>query len=108
MNTFGDRLPVAFEKGNGVMLTSTDGEEYYDFMGGIAVSSLGHNYKPLVDTIINQASKVIHTSSLYYIENQAVLAELLCENTCAEKLGNRPYNRSGYCYSIRSINLRVG
>lgn len=86
MNTFGDRLPVAFEKGNGVMLTSTEGEEYYDFMGGIAVSSLGHNYKPLVDTIINQASKVIHTSSLYYIENQAVLAELLCENTCADRV----------------------
>ncbi len=86
MNTFGDRLPVAFEKGEGVMLTSTEGEEYYDFMGGIAVSSLGHNYKPLVDTIINQASKVIHTSSLYYIENQAVLAELLCENTCADRV----------------------
>ncbi len=86
MNTFGDRLPVAFEKGEGVILTSTEGDEYYDFMGGIAVSSLGHNYKPLVDTIINQASKVIHTSSLYYIENQAVLAELLCENTCADRV----------------------
>lgn len=86
MNTFGDRTPVAFESGEGIVLTSTDGEKYYDFMGGIAVSSLGHGYKPLVDTIINQASKVIHTSSLYYIENQAVLAELLCENTCADKV----------------------
>lgn len=86
MNTFGDRLPVAFSKGNGIVLTSTDGEDYYDFMGGIAVSSLGHNYKPLVDTIISQASCVIHTSSLYYIENQAVLAELLCENTCADRV----------------------
>ena len=26
MNTFGDRLPVAFEKGNGINLYSTDGE----------------------------------------------------------------------------------
>lgn len=86
MNTFGDRLPVAFEKGNGAYLISTDGEEYLDFMGGIAVSSLGHNYKSLVDTIINQASKVIHTSSLYYIENQAVLAEMLTENTCADRV----------------------
>ena len=65
MNTFGDRLPVAFTKGKGIKLYSTEGEVYYDFMGGIAVSALGHNYKPLVDTIVNQASKVIHTSSLF-------------------------------------------
>lgn len=85
MNTFGDRLPVAFEKGNGIVLTSVDGENYYDFMGGIAVSSLGHNYKPLVRTIETQAKKVIHTSSLYYIENQARLAQMLCESSCMDK-----------------------
>ncbi len=85
MNTFGDRLPVAFAKGKGIKLYSTEGEMYYDFMGGIAVSSLGHGYKPLVKAISNQAKKVIHTSSLYYIENQAKLAMLLCENSCFDK-----------------------
>lgn len=85
MNTFGDRLPVAFEKGNGINLFSTEGEKYYDFMGGIAVSSLGHNYKPLVKTISKQAKSVIHTSSLYYIENQAKLAKVLCEASCFDK-----------------------
>ena len=85
MNTFGDRLPVAFEKGNGINLYSTDGEKYYDFMGGIAVSSLGHSYKPLVKTISKQAKAVIHTSSLYYIENQAKLAQVLCEASCFDK-----------------------
>jgi len=85
MNTFGDRLPVAFEKGCGIKLYSTEGEAYYDFLGGIAVSSLGHNYKPLVKAIKAQAEKVIHTSSLYYIENQAKLAMLLCENSCGDK-----------------------
>lgn len=86
MNTFGDRTPVAFEKGEGIVLTSVDGEKYYDFMGGIAVSSLGHGNRKLVDTIKNQAEKLIHTSSLYYIENQAVLAKLLCENSFADKV----------------------
>ena len=85
MNTFGDRLPVAFTKGKGIKLYSTEGEVYYDFMGGIAVSSLGHGYKPLVKAISNQAKRVIHTSSLYYIENQAELAMLLCENSCMDK-----------------------
>ena len=85
MNTFGDRLPVAFERGNGIKLYSTSGEKYYDFLGGIAVSSLGHNYKPLVKAIETQVRKVIHTSSLYYIENQAKLAMLLCENSCGDK-----------------------
>ena len=85
MNTFGDRLPVAFEKGDGIKLTSTDGEIYYDFFGGIAVSALGHNYPPLVKALQEQVAKVMHTSSLYYIENQASLAKLLCENSCGDK-----------------------
>ncbi len=86
MNTFGDRTPVAFEKGEGITLTSVSGEKYYDFMGGIAVSSLGHGNKTLVEAMKTQAEKLIHTSSLYYIENQAVLAQLLCENTFADKV----------------------
>ncbi len=85
MNTFGDRLPVAFEKGEGIALYSTDGEKYYDFLGGIAVNALGHNNKILAEAIKEQADKVLHTSNLYYIENQAVLAKLLCEHSCADK-----------------------
>ena len=85
MNTFGDRLPVAFEKGEGIALYSTDGEKYYDFLGGIAVNALGHNNKILTEAIKDQADKVLHTSNLYYIENQAVLAKLLCEHSCADK-----------------------
>lgn len=86
MNTFGDRLPVAFEKGEGIALYSTDGEKYYDFLGGIAVNALGHNNKILTEAIKEQADKVLHTSNLYYIENQAVLAKLLCEHSCADKV----------------------
>lgn len=85
MNTFGDRLPVAFERGEGIVLYSTDGEKYYDFLGGIAVNALGHNNKILTKAIKEQADKVLHTSNLYYIENQAVLAKLLCEHSCADK-----------------------
>lgn len=85
MNTFGDRLPVAFTHGEGMKLYSDDEEVYYDFLGGIAVNVLGHSHPYFVNTLKNQVEKVIHTSSLYYIENQAKLAERLVKNTCADK-----------------------
>ena len=86
MNTFGDRLPVCFEKGSGMKLTSTDGKVYYDFLGGIAVNALGHGHPIFVERLKEQLDKVIHTSSLYYIENQAKLAQKLVENTCADRV----------------------
>lgn len=85
MNTFGERLGVSFEKGEGMKLTSTDGEEYYDFLGGIAVNALGHHHPKLIDDLKKQLDKVLHTSSLYYIENQARLAKVFCEHSCADK-----------------------
>lgn len=86
MNTFGERLPVCFTEGNGMTLTATDGKVYYDFMAGIAVNALGHNHPKLVDAICTQAKKLIHTSSLYYIESQANLAKILVENSCCDKV----------------------
>ena len=85
MNTYGDRLSVAFERGEGIKLYSTDGEEYFDFLGGIAVNALGHNNKKFTEAIKNQVDKVLHTSNLYYIENQAKLAKEFCEHSCADK-----------------------
>ncbi len=85
MNTFGDRLPVCFTHGDGMKLYADNGDVYYDFLGGIAVNSLGHNHPYFTQKLKEQIDKVIHTSSLYYIENQAKLAGKLVENTCADK-----------------------
>lgn len=86
MNTFGDRLPVAFERGEGMVLTSTEGEKYYDFLGGIAVNALGHSHPKFIKALKNQLDKVLHVSNLYYIENQARLAKKLCEHSSADKV----------------------
>ena len=86
INTYGDRTPVCFEYGKGINLWDIDGKKYYDFLGGIAVSALGHSHPKLVEAIKNQAEKFIHCSSLYYIESQARLAKLLVENSCADKV----------------------
>jgi len=84
MNTFGDRTPVCFERGEGVYLYSTDGKKYADFMGGIAVNVLGHCHPVLKKALHEQVDKLLHTSSLYYIENQALLAKKLVEVSCAD------------------------
>lgn len=86
MNTFGDRLPVCFTGGEGLKLFSQDGRTYYDFLGGIAVNALGHGHPKFINALKNQLDKVIHTSSLYYIENQAKLAEKLVKNTFADRV----------------------
>lgn len=86
MNTFGARTPVCFEYGKGMKLYDTEGKEYYDFLGGIAVNILGHGHPALVEAISSQASKLIHTTCLYYIEPQAKLAKLLVENSCADRI----------------------
>lgn len=86
MNTFGERIPVSFAKGEGIKLYSDDGDVYTDFLAGIAVSAVGHNHKTLVDAIKNQAEKVLHVSNYYYIEEQSKLAENICKNSVADKV----------------------
>ncbi len=85
MNVF-SRTPVCFTHGQGICLWDTEGKKYVDFLAGIAVSVLGHAHPRLVKAISDQAQRLIHCSNLYYIENQARLAKLLVENTCADKV----------------------
>ncbi len=86
MNTFGSRTPVCFEKGDGMKLYDTEGNEYTDFFAGIAVTSLGHAHPGFTEGIKQQAEKLLHTSSLYYVENQAELAKRIVLNSCADKV----------------------
>lgn len=85
MNTFGERLPVVFNHGNGMKLYADNGDVYYDFLGGIAVNALGHSHADFCSALKHQVDKLLHTSSLYYIENQAKLAKKIVETTCADK-----------------------
>ena len=86
MNTFGERTPVAFEYGKGMYLWDTEGNKYLDMLAGIAVSALGHSHPKVINALKTQANKLIHCSSLYYIESQAKLAEVLVNNSCADKV----------------------
>lgn len=86
MNTFGGRIPLCFTEGNGIELTATDGNVYKDFFAGIAVCSLGYNHERLTRELTEQVKQLIHTSSVYYVENQARLAEMLVKHSCGDRV----------------------
>ena len=76
MNTYA-RLPVAFSHGQGSRIFDTEGKEYLDALSGIAVSTLGHAHPKLVSAISAQAGRMLHTSNLYRIREQEILADKL-------------------------------
>jgi len=85
MNTY-SRLPVVMVKGEGCRLTAADGREFLDFVGGIAVCNLGHCYPPVTEAIGRQAATLVHVSNLYHTMPQTELAELLVDNSFADRL----------------------
>jgi acetylornithine/N-succinyldiaminopimelate aminotransferase len=78
MNTY-IRPAVVFTHGRGCRLYDSDGNEYLDFLGGIAVNALGHAHPRLVSVIRREAARAIHISNLYHHAYQAPLAAKLCE-----------------------------
>ncbi|WBL35929.1 acetylornithine transaminase [Tepidiforma flava] len=73
------RQPVVIERGSGTRAWDTDGNEYLDFVGGVAVNVLGHSHPAVVRAISEQAARVIHTSNLFYSTPMIELARVLVE-----------------------------
>lgn len=86
------RYNLTFDHGEGVNLWDTENRRYLDFAAGIAVAGLGHCHPHLVEAIREQAGKLMHTSNLYHIPGQTLLAERLVENTFADAVF---FNNSG-------------
>ena len=79
------RAPVAFSHGQGVWLYDLEGRRYLDFIGGIAVSVLGHAHPSLVAAIQAQAARLLHVSNLFHIAEQAALAKWLVEHSALDR-----------------------
>lgn len=117
------RQPVSLARGSGAVVWDLEGREYLDFVAGIAVNSVGHCHPLVVEAIKRQSEKLIHTSNLYYTENQVLLAEELNElsgmkraffcNSGAEsveaalKLARRATRKSGIVAAERSFHGRT-
>ncbi|MCL2781206.1 MAG: acetylornithine transaminase [Actinomycetia bacterium] len=103
--------PIALDHGRGVRVWDVEGNEYLDFVAGIAVSALGHAHPAIVDAVREQVGKLAHTSNLTAHEPGLALAKRLIEligapgrvffansgaeaNECALKLARR-HGRAG-------------
>ena len=71
--------PIALDHGLGVRVWDVDGREYLDFIGGIAVSALGHAHPAIVSAVSTQVARLAHTSNLAIHEPGVRLAERLVE-----------------------------
>jgi acetylornithine/N-succinyldiaminopimelate aminotransferase len=71
------RQDVLLVRGSGARVWDSEGKEYLDFVAGIAVNNVGHCHPAVARAIARQAETLIHTSNLYYTENQVLLAEEL-------------------------------
>lgn len=70
---------LALVKGSGTKVWDAEGNEYLDFLAGIAVLNVGHCHPNVVKAIQDQAATLMHVSNLYYNEKQPQLAKALAE-----------------------------
>ena len=80
------RAPIAFVRGEGTWIETTDGRKLLDFSGGVAVNALGHAHPALVEALTEQAGRLWHVSNLYRIPEQEALAEALTRLSFADKV----------------------
>ncbi len=78
MHTFG-RSPVEFTGGEGMRLQDAEGNEYLDFLAGIAVNCLGYNHPALTDAVTEQAGKLLHVSNYFHIEHRGEVARRIAQ-----------------------------
>ena len=79
-----NRRNLAFKRGKGSYLFSTNGKKYLDFVQGIAVNSLGHSNPVLNKTISFQANKLWHISNAFRIPEGEKLAKKIKDKTFAD------------------------
>lgn len=84
VNNYGS-FDITFVKGKGAEMWDSNGKKYIDFIAGIGVNCLGHNYKPLVKAINKQIKKQIHISNYYFSDVGLDFAENLLRLTGFER-----------------------
>ncbi|MDD5057784.1 MAG: aspartate aminotransferase family protein [Sideroxydans sp.] len=78
MNTYA-RQNVTFTHGEGAWLWDVNGKRYLDALSGIAVNTLGHAHPRFTAALSAQIGRMIHTSNLYQVREQELIADKLCE-----------------------------
>ena len=80
-----NRPEIVMDHGEGMYLWDTDGKKYLDFIGGWAVTCLGHSPKAIQRALIEQSNKLINASPTFYNQPMIEFAKLLTENSCFDR-----------------------
>lgn len=78
--------PMIPERALGSRVWDTEGREYIDLSGGIAVNALGHCHPDLVAALAEQSQKLWHISNIYTTKPAQELAQKLVGHTFADKV----------------------
>ncbi len=85
MSTYG-RQPLVLVKGEGCRVWDDGGEEYLDFLAGLAVCNLGHAHPEVARAAAAQLQQLVHTSNIYYTTPMVELAEELVRHSFADQV----------------------
>ncbi len=118
------RAEEVFVAGHGAELVDASGKKYLDFLGGIAVSALGHAHPKLTEALRDQAGKILHVSNLYrhpYTEDVAARIARLSgleavffsnsgaeANECALKLARKHQRVAGHAERTSFVAVEGG
>jgi acetylornithine/N-succinyldiaminopimelate aminotransferase len=80
------RYDLVLSHGQGPYVYDFHGNKYLDFLGGIAVNSLGYNHPRLTRVLNEQGRRIIHGSNLFYHSFQGKLAQRLAEISGLERV----------------------
>ena len=80
------RQPVVIVRGQGSRVWDAEGKEYLDLVAGWAVDNLGHCHPAVTQAIIEQAATLLQTSNQFYTVPQIILAQLLIEHSCLDRV----------------------
>ncbi|MEX1079493.1 MAG: acetylornithine transaminase [Homoserinimonas sp.] len=94
MGSYSRPLAV-LERGAGCHVWDVDGKRYLDFLGGIAVNSLGYGHPALVEAVSHQIATLSHVSNYFATPPQIALAARLREITGAGDAGRVYFGNSG-------------
>ncbi len=72
------KFPITLVKGEGSRLWDNEGNEYLDFMSGLAVCNLGHVPNKVKQRVQEQLERLLHVSNLFHTSNQGRIGTFAC------------------------------
>jgi acetylornithine/N-succinyldiaminopimelate aminotransferase len=80
------RPDIVMERGQGMYLWDTNGQKYLDFIGGWAVTALGHCPTVITEALTRQSCELVNASPTFYNKPMIEFAKLLTDHSCFDRV----------------------